>query len=97
MVQPTFFSFDISWVDPVLNKYFLADRSNKTVDILDLSTFPPTLTQVVNTGFAGLHWQQRHLRSRRLLRPSTTTRRFGSATAGACFQHGLRPGAGLGA
>ena len=49
----TFFSFDISWVDPVLNKYYLADRSNKTIDILDLSTLPPTLTQVVNTGFAG--------------------------------------------
>src|SRR5690242_13923155 len=44
----TFFSFDISWVDPVLNKYYLADRSNKTTDILDLSTTPPTLTQVVN-------------------------------------------------
>jgi hypothetical protein len=49
----TLFSFDISWVDPVLNKYYLADRSNKTVDILDLSTFPPTLTQVVNTKFQG--------------------------------------------
>src|SRR6478672_7960073 len=46
--SPTFFSFDISWVDPVLNKYYLADRSNKTIDILDLSTLPPTLTQVVN-------------------------------------------------
>ena len=49
----SFFSFDISWVDPVLNKYYLADRSNKTIDILDLSTSPPTLTQVVNNGFAG--------------------------------------------
>jgi len=48
-----FVSFDISWVDPVLHKYFLADRSNKTIDILDLSTLPPTLKQVVNTGFAG--------------------------------------------
>jgi hypothetical protein len=51
--SPTFFSFDISWVDPVLNKYYLADRSNKTVDILDLSTSPPTLKQVVNTKFQG--------------------------------------------
>jgi hypothetical protein len=49
----TFFSFDISWVDPVLNKYYLADRSNKTIDILDLSTSPPTLNQVVNTKFQG--------------------------------------------
>ena len=37
----------------MLNKYYLADRSNKTIDILDLSTFPPTLTQVVNTKFPG--------------------------------------------
>jgi hypothetical protein len=49
----TFFSFDISWVDPVLNKYYLADRSNKTIDILDLSKSLPTLTQVVNTKFQG--------------------------------------------
>src|SRR6266404_1610314 len=35
----TFFSFDISWVDDVLHIYYLADRSNKTIDILDLSTF----------------------------------------------------------
>jgi hypothetical protein len=49
----TFFSFDISWVDPVQNKYYLADRSNKSIDILDLSTLPPTLKQVVNTGFTG--------------------------------------------
>ena len=53
MVPQTFFSFDISWVDPVLNKYYLADRSNKTIDILDLSTSPPTLKQVVNTKFQG--------------------------------------------
>src|SRR5262249_37898734 len=39
--------------DPVLNKYFLADRSNKTIDILDLSTSPPTLTQAVNNNFQG--------------------------------------------
>src|SRR6516165_10657206 len=51
--SPTFFSFDISWVDPVLNKYYLADRSNKTIDILDLSTLPPTLTQVVRPEFQG--------------------------------------------
>jgi hypothetical protein len=49
----TFFSFDISWVDNTLHKYYLADRSNKSIDILDLNVFPPTLTQVVNTGFQG--------------------------------------------
>src|ERR1700746_2120189 len=51
--SPTFFSFDISWVDNTLHKYYLADRSNKTIDILDLSTLAPTLTQVVNKGFQG--------------------------------------------
>ena len=34
----TFFSFDISWFDPVLNKYFLADRNNKAIDIVDPTT-----------------------------------------------------------
>ena len=33
--QPTFFSFDISWFDPKLNKYFLADRNNKAIDVVD--------------------------------------------------------------
>jgi hypothetical protein len=28
-------SFDISWVDPVTELYFLADRSNKAVDVFD--------------------------------------------------------------
>jgi hypothetical protein len=46
-------SFDISWVDNTLHKYYLADRSNKSIDILDLNVFPPTLKQVVNTGFTG--------------------------------------------
>jgi hypothetical protein len=46
-------SFDISWVDDTLHKYYLADRSNKSIDILDLSVFPPALTQVVNNGFTG--------------------------------------------
>src|SRR3974390_1090865 len=49
----TFFSFDISWVEKTPHKHYLCDRSNKTIDILDLSTFPPTLTQVVNTKFQG--------------------------------------------
>jgi hypothetical protein len=32
-----FFSFDISWVDPVRNKYYLADRNNKAIEVIDLS------------------------------------------------------------
>lgn len=30
--------FDISFVDPVLGSYYLADRSNKAVDVIDTST-----------------------------------------------------------
>jgi hypothetical protein len=47
----TFFSFDISWVDPVLGKYFLADRSNLSIDVIDPTT--NQLSQFVNKGFAG--------------------------------------------
>jgi hypothetical protein len=53
-------SFDISWVDPVLHLYYLGDRSNKTVDVIDTSTTPPSfLTQFKPTsptaplGFVG--------------------------------------------
>jgi hypothetical protein len=50
-------SFDISFVDPVTGLYFLADRTNKSIDVVD--TFSPSLTtlfQIVPTGanaFAG--------------------------------------------
>ncbi len=53
-------SFDISWVDPVLKRYYLGDRSNKSVDVIDTSTTPPSfLTQFKPTsptapsGFVG--------------------------------------------
>ncbi len=36
-------SFDISWVDPQLNEYFLSDRSHKSVTVVDTGTSPPTL------------------------------------------------------
>jgi hypothetical protein len=45
----TFFSFDISWFNPGNNKFYLADRSNKSIDIFDGTTF----TQKVNPGFQG--------------------------------------------
>ena len=47
----TFFSFDISWNDPVLNKFFLADRNNKAIDVVDAATLQ--ITQFVNPGYAG--------------------------------------------
>jgi hypothetical protein len=47
----TFFSFDISWFNPGNGKFYLADRSNKTIDIFDPKT--GTFTQAVNKGFQG--------------------------------------------
>jgi hypothetical protein len=48
----TFFSFDISWFDPVLKKYFLADRNNKTIDVVDPTD--NSITQFFNTNYAGI-------------------------------------------
>jgi hypothetical protein len=35
-------SFDISWVDPVLKRYYLGDRSNFSVDVIDTTTSTTT-------------------------------------------------------
>jgi hypothetical protein len=43
------FSFDIGIVDPTAQRYYLADRTNKSLDIIDLSSY--TLRQV--PGFFG--------------------------------------------
>jgi len=32
-------AFDISWVDPVLRSYYLADRNNKSIDVVDTIAF----------------------------------------------------------
>jgi len=46
-------SFDISWVDPNLRRYFLADRSNKAIDVINY-TSGNTVTQLTATPpFAG--------------------------------------------
>ncbi len=50
-LDATFYSFDISWVDPMLGKYFLADRSNKAIDVVD--TTSNTITQFINPAYAG--------------------------------------------
>src|SRR6516165_11121723 len=44
-------SFDISWVDPVLNVYLLGDRSNASVDVVPIQVNPPVFK--VFGGFAG--------------------------------------------
>jgi len=46
-------SFDISWYDPALNKYFLADRNNKAIEVIDGATH--SLTQHVNSLYAGVN------------------------------------------
>ena len=48
----TFFSFDISWFDPVLNQYFLADRNNKAIDVVDPTNLAAS-QQFFNPGYAG--------------------------------------------
>src|SRR6516225_12107114 len=83
--SPTFFSFDISWVDPVLNKYYLADRSNKTIDILDLSTLPPTLTQVVNKGFQGFTGNNDNSGPDGVLTANNSTELWVGDIGGTCF------------
>src|SRR5215471_9575685 len=49
-------SFDISWVDQTLNTYWLADRNNKSIDVIPVGFNPPTF-QLIPTGvhaFAGV-------------------------------------------
>jgi len=49
-------SFDISWVDQFFNTYWLADRNNKSVDVIPIGFFP-TVSQLIPTGvhaFAGV-------------------------------------------
>ncbi len=48
------YSFDISWVDQASEIYYLADRSNKAVDILDAAN-PGAVTQLkASPSFAGI-------------------------------------------
>src|SRR5262249_59773165 len=44
-------SFDISWFDRKLKKYFLADRSNNQIDIVDPSN--NSITNIAHGLFAG--------------------------------------------
>jgi hypothetical protein len=50
-----FFSFDISWFDPKLNKFFLTDRNNKAIDVVDATQNPGVVRQFPNPGFAGVN------------------------------------------
>ena len=48
-------SFDISWFDPSpnLNKYYLADRSNKSVDVISPPANSTSFPQKFTPGFVG--------------------------------------------
>ena len=46
-------SFDISWVDPELHSYFLSDRSNKAVDVIN--TFTKAQSKLAAGQFAGVN------------------------------------------
>src|SRR5258705_7991152 len=46
-------SFDISWFDPVLKKFFLADRNNLTIDVVDPKGF--AITQFPPQKYAGVN------------------------------------------
>jgi hypothetical protein len=46
-------SFDISFVDPVLHRYFLADRSHKAIDVVNPAD--NSITVFVNPGYAGVN------------------------------------------
>src|SRR5215472_5678583 len=80
-----FFSFDISWVDNVQHKYYLADRSNKTIDILDLSKLPPTLTQVPNLKFQGFTGNNDTSGPDGVLTANNSTELWVGDTGGTCF------------
>lgn len=46
-------SFDISFVDPVIGLYLLADRTNKTVDVIDTTTNTVLVQLAATPAFAG--------------------------------------------
>jgi hypothetical protein len=48
-----FVSFDISWVDSTLHRYFLADRSHKSIDVVNPSD--NSITVFPNPGYAGVN------------------------------------------
>jgi hypothetical protein len=46
-------SFDISFVDPVIGLYLLADRTNKAVDVIDTTTNTVLVQLAATPPFAG--------------------------------------------
>jgi hypothetical protein len=54
MTNGKMYSFDISWVDQGTHKYYLADRSNAAVDVVDTNTNKLLGQLAANPAFAGL-------------------------------------------
>lgn len=46
------FSYDISWVDPATHRYYLADRTNNAIDVVDTAT-NKLVAQLAKGKFAG--------------------------------------------
>ena len=51
-------SFDIGWVDPVLNRYFLADRSNNQIDVVNPTD--NSIRSIAQGRFAGVQADNDH-------------------------------------
>jgi hypothetical protein len=54
-------AFDISWVDSASGQYYLADRSNAPIDVVDVAT---NQVSKQTGGFVGEHSQKRYVRAR---------------------------------
>src|SRR5258705_13326777 len=52
--------FDISWVDPATQRYYLADRSNAVIDVVDAKH--DTFVRQIHGGGKGLTRRQEHPR-----------------------------------
>ena len=80
--------FDISWVDASTQPYYLADRSNQAVDVIDAKK--GTFLKQISRGFAGAQVQRERRSEQRYIRPQW--RRHVRALA---VRHGRRQPRGI--
>ena len=81
-------AFDISWVDASTQRYYLADRSNQAVDVIDAKK--GTFLKQISRGFAGAQVQRERRSEQRYIRPQW--RRHVRALA---VRHGWRQPRGI--
>src|SRR5947207_794104 len=60
---PATTGFDISWVDNSTNLYYLADRTNHGIDVIDVSATPPSGYLGTMTGSGSLAFQNTGVRA----------------------------------